>query len=146
MKFTDATTKDASAIAEINRLSRRHAMPWLPVVHTPEEDLEFFRDNVLTNQTVYVARIADEVVGFIAYQSDWLNHLYVTPEHLRGGVGSKLLSMVQNDSACLQLWTFQENHGARAFYKKHGFEEVELTDGVSNEEKTPDVRMTWIKT
>ena len=41
----------------------------------------------------------------------------------------------------LQLWTFQVNDRARAFYARHGFREVELTDGATNEEHEPDVRL-----
>ncbi|MDJ0919596.1 MAG: GNAT family N-acetyltransferase [Henriciella sp.] len=118
-------------------------MPWLPVVHTPEEDQAFFRGTVLSNQSVFVAETAGQVIGFVAYESDWLNHLYVVPAFFRRGIGSALLSKAQTDANLLQLWVFQQNYDARAFYFRHGFTEVEFTDGASNEEKTPDVRMIW---
>jgi putative acetyltransferase len=40
----------------------------------------------------------------------------------------------------LRLWTFQRNAGARRFYERNGFAAVELTDGLGNEEREPDVR------
>jgi ribosomal protein S18 acetylase RimI-like enzyme len=43
----------------------------------------------------------------------------------------------------LRLWVFQRNEGARAFYAKHGFTEVERTDGAANEEREPDVLLAW---
>ncbi|MEM1150433.1 MAG: GNAT family N-acetyltransferase [Pseudomonadota bacterium] len=139
----EAKPDDAAVLARLHRASRDAAMPWLPVVHTPKEDLDFFLDEVLKNQTVFVAEHTNEVVGFAAFAEDWLNHLYVGPEHWRCGIGELLLSKVKTDSDFLQLWTFQRNVSARAFYRNSGFEEIEFTDGASNEEKTPDVRMTW---
>ena len=38
---------------------------------------------------------------------------------------------------------FQSNDGARRFYRRHGLVELETTDGSSNEERSPDVRMAW---
>ena len=143
MILRQATSLDAPAIAKVHRISRQEAMPWLPVVHTAEEDLAFFRDVVLPDQNVFVADMSGYLAGFIAYQGDWLNHLYIHPDHARRGIGSDLLAKAQAGSPVLQLWTFQQNLNARAFYARHGFSEVELTDGASNEEKTPDVRMTW---
>ena len=43
----------------------------------------------------------------------------------------------------LELWTFQANTRARAFYAREGFAEVKLTDGQGNDEELPDVRMVW---
>ena len=37
-----ATKADLETIAEIHRDARHVAMPWLPNIHTPEEDLWFF--------------------------------------------------------------------------------------------------------
>jgi ribosomal protein S18 acetylase RimI-like enzyme len=45
--------------------------------------------------------------------------------------------------AGLQLWVFETNVGAQRFYRRHGFVEVERTDGAGNEEKAPDIRMAW---
>ena len=54
------------------------------------------------------------------------------------------MELAQRESGgALQLWTFQVNVRARAFYRHHGFREVELTDGRANEEREPDVRLEW---
>ncbi|MEM1035596.1 MAG: GNAT family N-acetyltransferase [Pseudomonadota bacterium] len=112
-------------------------------MHTPDEDVEYFRKEVLPKQTVCIAEDARKILGFIAYDKTWLNHLYIAPDNLRQGVGSELLSIAKAETKVLNLWTFQRNQAARDFYAKHGFLEVEFTDGASNEEKTPDVRMVW---
>jgi len=43
----------------------------------------------------------------------------------------------------LWLWTFVSNEGAQRFYERHGFAEVERTDGRANEERAPDVLYAW---
>ncbi|WP_084333522.1 GNAT family N-acetyltransferase [Hyphomonas sp. L-53-1-40] len=67
-------------------------MPWLPVIHFPDEELEFFRNQVLPDQTVIVADNMDQLAGFAAYTHGWLNHLYVAPDAWRDGIGSELLA------------------------------------------------------
>lgn len=144
--FREAVASDAPAIATLHRVSREAAMPWLPVIHSPEEVVEFFRNRVLPSQTVIVADKMGQMAGFAAYADGWLNHLYVAPDAWRDGIGSQMLRQAQAASDVLQLWTFQRNHTARAFYARFRFEEVEFTDGRRNEEKTPDVRMIWRRT
>lgn len=143
MKIRPAAHADARTVAEIHRSARAAAMPWLPVMHSVEEDLAFFRDRVLPVETVYVAETEEAIVGFLAFEKDWLNHLYVTPGAFRSGIGGHLLAKAKTSADQLQLWTFQGNTNARAFYAAHGFEGVEFTNGANNEEQTPDVRMIW---
>ena len=45
--------------------------------------------------------------------------------------------------SALQLWAFQRNTAARAFYEAHGFTVQRLTDGSGNEEGEPDVLYAW---
>ena len=44
----------------------------------------------------------------------------------------------------LELWTFQANTRAIAFYRREGFVEAARTDGSGNDEKLPDLRLVWI--
>lgn len=143
MMTRHAIKSEMAQIARIHRLARSKAMPWLPVLHTPEEELEFFSEQVFPKEDVRVVEADGEIAGFIAFHEDWLNHLYIHPKYWGGGRGSVLLADAKDASASLQLWTFQRNTAARAFYSAHGFEDVELTDGMRNEEQTPDVRMVW---
>ena len=137
-----AIDADAKAIARIHRTARARAMPWLPVLHTPAQDLTFFRDHVLPTRAVKVAEVDGDVVGFIASSPGWIDHLYVTPDYWRAGIGTALVAEPMRSSDALQLWTFQANPFARNFYVRLGFTEVEFTDGSRTEEKTPDVRLT----
>lgn len=118
-------------------------MPWLAVVHPPEEELAFFLNQVIPNSDVQVARCEQKIAGFIARQHNHVEHLYVSPSFWNRGIGSLLLASVQRDTDILDLWTFQRNSGARRFYERHGFTAIEFTDGSRNEEKEPDVRYVW---
>ncbi len=139
-----AKTADGARIAEIFTASRR-LMPYLPHLHTPEEQADFICNTVLVDTCVYVALIDQRIAGFLAGKGNWIDHLYVHPQSLRRGVGSRLLNEVKNRAEELTLWTFRQNAHARLFYEKQGFRAVEWTNGAGNMEKLPDVRYLWSK-
>ena len=39
------------------------------------------------------------------------------------------------------LWVFESNEPARAFYRARDLVDLERTDGATNEEKAPDIRI-----
>ncbi len=118
-------------------------MPWLPDLHTPDEDLAFFASEI-GSSLGWVAVESDCVIGFALARNERLNHLYVDPDSQGAGVGSALLAeAVGAIGPGVRLWTFLRNERARAFYAGHGFVEVERTDGRGNEEREPDVLLQW---
>ena len=121
----------------------RGLLTFLPRLHSAEEDRGFIRDHVLSRCRVTVAVREGRVVGFVAEQPGWVEHLYVAPDAIGGGIGRALLmdTMARND--VLELWCFEQNHRARRFYARHGFIEVLRTDGADNEERCPDLRLRW---
>ena len=137
---------DAEAIAAIFASSRREAMPYLPLLYTELEILEWIKDVVLRNRFVMLAvDRGGNIGGFAAVQRAVLEHLYVAP-HLQGeGLGALLLAAAKKESASgLRLHVFQRNPSARQFYEKRGFRLIELRDGSSNEEGEPDAVYEWI--
>ena len=138
-----ASLEDGIQVAAIHVAARREAMPWLPEIHSTEEVQVYF-SQLLESQECWVAEIEGEVVGFCVLADAWLDHLYVDPKCQNLGIGTRLVQLAKaRFPAGLDLWAFQGNHRAREFYVKNGFIEVEWTDGSSNEEKTPDVRLIW---
>ncbi len=134
---------DAADLAEIHQSARAAAMPWLPVIHEPAQVLRFFQSHVLARTSVSVLLAQSRPAAFLSSTPGWVEHLYVAPAHWRRGYGARLLTLAQQRSERLQLWTFQDNRNARAFYAAMGFAEVEFTDGNANEERMPDVRLAW---
>ena len=138
MSLRRARPEDAEAIAAIHRLAA-----FVPPVHTPEEILSFARERLMVENATWVAEADGEVVGYIAFNEEWVVHLFVHPDHQGRGHGPALLDHAMADRRERQLWTFQENMRARRFYEARGWVAVELTDGQGNEEKEPDVRYVW---
>jgi GNAT superfamily N-acetyltransferase len=124
--------------------ARRHAMPYLPELHSDEEVRIWTRDTLLVRAEVWVAEVAGRPIGYMALAGGMLDHLYVAPGHQGVGIGSLLLNKAKAlRPTGLQLYAFQRNHRARAFYEAHGFAPVGLSDGADNEEKEPDVLYQW---
>ncbi|WP_262265539.1 MULTISPECIES: GNAT family N-acetyltransferase [Microvirga] len=140
-----AALADVPTIADLNRRVRQTCLPYLPDLHTPDEDLAFFRGTVFPTSEVWLAEAGTQPIGFAAARQDWLEHLYVDPAWHGRGVGSALLSSVRDNRAELNLWTFQENAQARRFYEHHGFDLVTVTDGSGNEEHCPDAHYRWAR-
>ncbi len=81
--------------------------------------------------------------GFLAREGEMIHALYLRPRARGRGFGKALLDHAKAGSPRLMLWSFQANAAARRFYAREGFSEVEETDGAGNDEKLPDVRLTW---
>ncbi len=137
------STEHARLTAPIHRASGALITGYDISLHTPAEDLEFHRFTVLVENDAWGAFEGADMVGFIAFQPGWIDHLYVLPERLRCGIGSLLLTFAQQQQSELRLYTFQSNARARAFYERFGFVIEELTDGERNEEKMPDITYLW---
>lgn len=131
---------DVAAAARLHRASKRAAMPWLADVHTPDEDVAWMRDTVFAKQSVWLACEGDAIVGIASRDGTWLTQLYVAPDRLGCGIGTRLLDRIAGETPVIDLWAFQRNARARRFYERRGFAVVELTDGAGNEEREPDVR------
>ncbi len=81
--------------------------------------------------------------GFLAIAGDFIDQLYIDPEHQRKGIGRALIAHAQALSPSgLRLFTLQINHDGRAFYESQGFVAVRL--GVSPApESEPDIEYHW---
>ena len=133
-----AIGSDAAAIATMMRAALS-SFDWMPVLHTPEEDLFFIRDIVLPRQQVTVAAAGKVIAGFIAVSGDWVEQLYLDPAWTGQGIGSRLLTDVTVALSVTKLHCFQANSGARRFYEHHGFRAESFGDGMTNEEGLPDI-------
>lgn len=152
MDIRRAGEADIETVADIHWAARTSGTNDLPAfIHSRASVSWFVEVVMLETCEVWLAEIDGEAVGYLALERpDWLAHLYLLPGRTGDGIGSALVAFAQNRSPeGLQLWTFQQNSGARRFYARHGFTEVEWTEGVdadgepTNEERAPDVRLIW---
>lgn len=63
-----------------------------------------------------------KAVGIISCSSDYIEGLFVLPEHWNKGIGSALLNAVLSEKKELSLHVYADNGRAVGFYRKHGFE------------------------
>ena len=121
-----------------------HATYAFPLAHSDDEVRGWIRDRLIPDHEVWVADDAGLVVAMLALAPGWIEQLYVAPDRLREGLGSRLVDLAkERQPEALQLWTFQVNDRARRFYERQGFVAVETTDGSGNQERQPDVRYEW---
>ena len=138
---------DAEALVDVH-LRARAAAPMPAPVHD-SADMRRWMAGRLSDVEVWVAEQDGIAVGYADLETDrpgpgFLHSLYVLPEHARQGVGSLLLELAKaRRPDGFSLWVFESNVPARAFYARHGLVELERTDGSTNEEREPDLRMAW---
>jgi GNAT superfamily N-acetyltransferase len=116
---------------------------WIPPMLGTAQGVRGFLGRALASDEVWVDEIDGQIVAMMVLTPGWVNHLYVHPDRARRGIGTALLQLAKSRTGPLQLWTFQANRPAREFYARHGFAEVEFTDGATNMERAPDVRLVW---
>ena len=104
-----------------------------------------YRDVAFVAGMVVGAFDGDELIGFIATEPGWVEHLYVAIDRQGQGIGTALLRHAMEEQVDLQLWTYQANLATRKFYERHGFCVAETTDGQSLPEREPNVRYHWQK-
>jgi GNAT superfamily N-acetyltransferase len=124
----------------------RHAnVPAIPPLAHPDEEVRaWFTGEVMARDEVWLAVRDGTVVGILVLSPGWIEQLYVAPGHTGAGIGATLLERAKAlGGPLLDLWTFQSNVGARRFYQRHGFVEVDRTAG-DNIEGAPDVRYRWV--
>jgi GNAT superfamily N-acetyltransferase len=141
-RIREASPTDAEAVVLVFRASRAEAMPWLPVLHSEDEDLGRFRDALGGEAFVFDAGGA--VLGYAVLRGDELHDLYVAPESQGAGVGSALFAHVRAARPQgFRLWVFRDNTRARRFYEVRGCRAIDATHG-DNEERMPDVLYEWV--
>ena len=140
-----AEPEDAPALAGLYTAARVAAVPMMPAArHTGEEDRAWMTARLAGTREAWLAEREGELLGYALLERDWLDHLFVRPDRTGQGVGTLLLDVVKSlrpGGFC--LWVFESNTRARLFYTRHGLLELERTDGSSNEEQAPDIRMVW---
>lgn len=143
VSFRSAGPADIPAVAALFARSRAAALPFLPVLHTAEQDLLFF-GGYLSRGTITLAEEQGRLLGFVAETPGWIDHLYLEPDMRGRGIGTRLLDGVKSRQDRLELWCFEQNAPACGFYAAQGFMKVRRTPG-DNEEGLPDILFRWCR-
>ncbi|AYV25136.1 putative N-acetyltransferase YjaB [Streptomyces sp. ADI95-16] len=139
-----ASDSDARAAADVWLRSFATALPTVRCAHDEAEVHDWFARVLVPRYETWVADTGSTVVGLLVLDGKELKQLYLDPAWRGRGLGDRFMSLAeQRKPDGLTLWTFQVNAAARRFYERHGFVEVERSDGLRNDEREPDVRCVW---
>jgi GNAT superfamily N-acetyltransferase len=116
-----------------------------PGLHTLDETYDFYR-KVFARGPIWGALEGESLLGHLALEPGWIEHLYVEPARHGQGVGRALLTIAQREQDDLQLWTYQANMRARRFYEAAGFVAEEYGVDPEHEDRVPNVRYRWRRT
>ncbi|MGW0672561.1 N-acetyltransferase family protein [Streptomyces sp. NPDC002746] len=135
---------DALAAADVWLRSYAAALPTVRCAHSAAEVRNWFARVLIPQYETWVAVAENTVVGLLVLTGRDVKQLYLDPSWRGRGLGDRFVALAkQRQPDGLSLSTFQVNGPARRFYERHGFTEVERTDGQSNDEGEPDIRYVW---
>lgn len=143
-----ASIADADGITNVYLTSRKKLVAFAPLVHTDESIHQWICKDLLPNEQVIVAEENKIIIGMMSLTKHGgigrIRQLYILPSAVGRGIGSSMIKMAKSIlGSPIQLYTFQENMGARRFYERHGFVAIEFNDGSDNEENCPAVLYEW---
>ena len=140
-----ASAHEAEEIAKLYVAARKNALGSIPPVYgTDERVLSWLSTRIQNGEECWVIEDKIGICAFMLLEPGWLDQLYVRPDRIGQGLGAQLLLKAKELMPTgIRLWTFQSNTKAHKFYERHGFVEIEKTDGQFNEEKSPDVCYEW---
>ncbi|MBN6038602.1 GNAT family N-acetyltransferase [Amycolatopsis sp. 195334CR] len=137
-----AGAADAPAAAEV--WLRSFATLGVRQAHPADEVRAWFAGFVVPRLETWVSVDDGSVTGLLVLDGPELAQLYLDPDRRGQGLGDRFVALAKRQRPDgLELRTFQVNAPARRFYRRHGFTEVEWTDGSGNEEGEPDVKLVW---
>lgn len=137
--------EDLLAAAVIHRAAGAMIPGFDTSLHTPDEDLEFYRTKVFLTGPIWGAYVADVLVGHLALKPGWIEHLYVAPSWHGRGIGHALVALAKREHDDLQLFTYLANARARRLYEAAGFVAEEYGFDPEHEDRVPNVRYRWRK-
>jgi ribosomal protein S18 acetylase RimI-like enzyme len=148
LQLRAATLADAAAVGDVYLRSRKELVACAPLAHPDDDVREWIRTRLIPTGRTTVALAQDRVVGLLAVspgmEASWIDHLYVLPDWVGRGVGTRLLDQAMSQlTPPIRLYTFQQNLRARRFYEARGFLAVAFGDGSDNEERCPDILYEW---
>lgn len=97
-----------------------------------EADIEnlkpYVTEGLAAIRHLYVATDADTPTAFIGIQDKKIEMLFVSPQHLRKGIGKRLVDMAVRNHGAVFVDVNEQNPDAKAFYEKLGFVEFGRTE------------------
>lgn len=129
MIFRRATPADATDLHALRRCSILELAPeGMPITlarQWAEKGSVESMSKRLQDTEVWVAELDDQIVGWIAVRgNDYLDALYVAPEHTKRGIGTDLLKLVEAELRARGVDAIRADasRNSEAFYIHRGYE------------------------
>src|SRR5688500_1170408 len=92
--------EDFDAVTILWRVSREKSIPefQLEKGHFFFEDRDYFQKQIVKNNQIWVVESQNYPVGFMAMNNDFVDQLYIDPDHQRRGIGRSLLRSEEHTS------------------------------------------------
>ncbi|MEP6640128.1 MAG: GNAT family N-acetyltransferase [Chloroflexota bacterium] len=144
MAIRRAEAGDGPAVGDV-WLSAWRATFDFPPGHPDDDVRRWLATELPATRETWVAADADGwVVAMMALSDAMIDQLYVTPERIGSGIGSRLVDLAKvRRPDGIDLYCFAVNGRARDFYEHRGFVAIGTGDGSNNEEGQPDIRYAW---
>jgi GNAT superfamily N-acetyltransferase len=117
------TGADADGAAEVYLRAPHHAVPQIPALVHPDDEVRLWMRGVLEEHEAWLACAGDgTLLGLMVLEDARVGQLYLDPAWTGRGLGTYFLEMArQQRPDGLQLRTFVSNVRARRFYERNGF-------------------------
>lgn len=126
------------------RTSKESALG-IPEAHDFDQQRYYLNRILAATNHIYLAveKRTERVLAMIAFDDSFITQLYVDPDYQQQGIGSTLVNLAkETTNQDLQVYTFEINQVARAFWQKHGFVEKEV-EQQHNGEGQLDILCQW---
>lgn len=146
-RLRQARHDDAAAVAHVYARSRLFAGLDDEASLDRREVVRWMSDDVIGRADAWVADLDGTVVGLMVLDHDtpgrgWIDQLYIDPAWQRRGLGRQFVDIAgQRLADGVQTWVGAANVDALAFFARHGFDNLETSDGSGNMHRQPEVRM-----
>lgn len=117
---TIANKNDYHLILNIWKNSVKHTHHFLS-----EEDFNFYKEIIPENLdyvTLYLWEVDGEIVGFSGIDGEELVMLFLAPDYIGQGYGSRILTELITNEKIKKIDVNSQNEHAKKFYLDHGFE------------------------
>ncbi len=144
-----AEAADLPAIAQVWHTSWTTSEGKLYPAAARERDRGWFEARVDSNAgRMFVADIRGEVIGFVGWDKDGIDQLFVLPEFFGSGVALRLLRPAEDTlkaKGYQKIWLHCAlgNDRARAFYEKQGWKVVREFDVEMKTNSAPVPARAW---
>ena len=126
MEIISFQSHHLESVCKLYLESRLATFTWLDTAKFQLSDFE--RDT--NGEKIWVASESSEVLGFLSIceVENFIHHLFVSSNRLRGGLGLKLLDLAKQGYPDLSLKCLSQNGNATEFYLSQGFIIAETVD------------------